>query len=202
MGYRLVLVMLMGAGAGLSCGGSAPQESLNGTEADPASDIAVEPAVAPAVPPAEVAAPVEDLGNDRPATVSLSLSNSRTYEGDYQASGRARICGNAMRAMNGKVNGFNFEFPVEGDFEIVDVAFAAEELPAGSTTTQYYLSVGVKAKRGGRPPSFVLRTNQPQFHEVGRATRSEEGGTLRIVVEGVNDLGERLQMTAECGPRS
>ncbi len=201
MGYRLVLVMLMGAGAGLSCSGSAPQEPSNGTETDPVSDIAVEPAAAPAVLPAEVA-PVEDLGSDRPATVSLSLSNSRTYEGDYQASGRARICGNAMRAMNGKVNGFNFEFPVEGDFEIVDVAFAAEELPAGSTTTQYYLSVGVKAKRGGRPPSFVLRTNQPQFHEVGRATRSEEGGTLRIVVEGVNDLGERLQMTAECGPRS
>jgi hypothetical protein len=201
MSYRSVMLMLMIAGAGWSCSGSAPPESLDAAEADTAAEAMVEPAAAPAAPPADIAAPVEDLGSDRPATVSLSLSNSRMYEGDYHASGRARICGNAMRAMNGKVNGFNFEFPVEGDFEIVDVAFGAEELPAGATTTQYYLAVSVKAKRGGRPPSFVLRTNQPQFHEAGRATRSEEGGAIRIVVEGVNDLGERLQMTAECGPR-
>jgi hypothetical protein len=143
---------------------------------------------------------LEDLGSDRPAAVSLSLSNSRMYEGDYHAAGRTRLCGNAMRAMNGKVNGFNFEFPIEGDFEIVDVAFGAEELPVGSTTTQYYLSVSVKAKRGGRPPGFVLRTNQPQFHEVGKATRSEEGGVTRLVVEGVNDRGEQLHMTVCRGP--
>jgi hypothetical protein len=123
---------------------------------------------------------LEDLGSDRPAAVSLSLSNSRMYEGDYHAAGRTRLCGNAMRAMNGKVNGFNFEFPIEGDFEIVDVAFGAEELPVGSTTSQYYLSVSVKAKRGGRPP---LSADQPTAVSRGGQGHAQRGGGGRLVVE-------------------
>jgi hypothetical protein len=123
------------------------------------------------------------------------------YDGEYHASERARACGNAMYAMNGKVNGFNFEFPVAGDQEIVDVSFSAEDLASGATTTAYYISVGVKAKIGGQPPSFVIRANQPQYRETGRATRADGGGITRLTVEGVNDRGERLQMQVECGPR-
>jgi hypothetical protein len=106
-----------------------------------------------------------------------------------------------VRTMTGQENAFNVEFPYEGDFEIVDLSFAADTLVSGATTDKYYLAVSLKTKDGGRPPSFVLRTKEPRFKETGQAKLSVDGGTAQLEVDGKNALGQTLQMTLVCKPR-
>lgn len=196
--------LLIAAALACACGSEPATPEEDAAEAPEVPEPSAPTPGGPASPAPPVAPPTEaaaqnDIGTDRPAVVDLTLAGNRDYNGSYHASGLARVCGNPLLAMMGKEHGFVFEFPTEGDHEIVDVAFGAEELAAGTTTSTYRISVGVKAKAGGRPPSFVVRP--PEFGERGTATRTEENGTTRLVVEGVNDRGWTLRMKVECGPR-
>ena len=120
------------------------------------------------------AAEQRDTISRRPVDIALTIANSRTYTGSYRANGISRGCGNMVLTMTGQEKAFNVEFPYEGDFEIVDLSFAADTLAPGTETDKYYLSVSLKTKDGGRPPSFVLRTKEPRFKETGKAELGEE----------------------------
>jgi hypothetical protein len=144
-----------------------------------------------------------DTNAQRPSDVTLIMGNSRRYAGTYQASGISRICGyGPLRDMSGYVDGFTLMFPNDEDLEIVDINFSADTLRVGQTTPSFYISLGLKAKQGGRPPSYVVRANQPQFKETGTATLTAKGGTATLKVVGVNDMGETMDMTVVCHPRT
>ena len=188
----------------VACGESkdASPDAAAGDPIDSAQEAP--PEVAPETP---AAAPAEeppaqppDTIHLRPVDITLTISNARSYQGTYHASGISRGCGNMVLSMTGDTKAFNVEFPSEGDFEITDLSFSADTLVPGTTTDKYYLSVGLKAKDGGRPPSFVIRANEPRFNEPGHATLAVEGGTARLTVEGSNYLGP-LQMTVVCKPK-
>jgi hypothetical protein len=192
--------------AALACAGSKPDNAEDAAVSD-TTGAAEEPreadeeTAAPAAAQAEPAAAAQrDTISRRPVDIALTIGNSRTYAGSYRASGVSRGCGNMVLSMTGQEQAFNVEFPYEGDFEIVDLSFAADTLAAGAATDKYYLSVSLKTKDGGRPPSFVLRTNEPRFKETGKAKLAVNGGTAQLGVEGRNDLGETLQMTVVCKP--
>ena len=201
---RLMISAL--AAAALACAGSKPDNAEDGAASD-TTGAAEEPreadeeTAAPAAAQAEPAAAEQrDTISRRPVDIALTIGNSRTYAGSYRASGISRGCGNMVLSMTGQEKAFNVEFPYEGEFEIVDLSFAADTLAPGTATDKYYLSVSLKTKDGGRPPSFVLRTKEPRFKETGKATLAVNGGTAQLAVEGRNDLGETLQMTVVCKP--
>ena len=202
--HRLMIGAL--AAAALACAGSKPDNAedaaasdTNGAAAEPRE--ADEETAAPAAAQAEPAAAEQrDTISRRPVDIALTIGNSHTYAGSYRASGISRGCGNMVLSMTGQEKAFNVEFPYEGEFEIVDLSFAADTLAPGTETDKYYLSVSLKTKDGGRPPSFVLRTKEPRFKETGKATLAVNGGAAQLAVEGRNDLGETLQLTVVCQP--
>lgn len=201
---RFVIVGL--AAFALGCGGSkdATPDAAAGDPIDAAEDAPPDTAAEiPAAAPAEAAVPAEPLDtiHRRPVDITLTIANAITYQGTYRASGISRGCGNMVLTMTGDEKAFNVEFPYEGDFEIADLSFAADTLVSGTTTDKYYLSVSLKTKDGGRPPSFVLRTNEARFKETGQAKLTVNGGTAELTVDGRNDLGATLQMHLVCKPR-
>ncbi len=153
---------------------------------------------------AEPAGPTQptDTITQRPTDVTLVMGNSRRYAGSYQASGISRICGHGpLRDFAGFVDGFTLMFPDGEDLEIMDINFSADTLPVGKTTPSFYVSIGLKAKQGGRPPSYVVRANKPEFKETGTATLTANGGTATLKVTGINDMGETMDMTVVCKPQ-
>jgi hypothetical protein len=144
---------------------------------------------------------VGQAGAGRPATITLTLSGTHASDGSYTSNGSARVCGNAAFDLTGNVNAFNVNFPFSGAFEIRSVSFSADDLPAGTTTPLFHLSVSVLAKLGGTPPATVLDPNQPGSGDTGTAQRTEAGGTTTLVVKGTNAAGETIDMKVICGPK-
>ncbi|NJD10772.1 MAG: hypothetical protein FIB01_10200 [Gemmatimonadetes bacterium] len=145
----------------------------------------------------------QDTITGRLTDITLVMGNSRRRAGNYHGSGIARICGfGPLRDFKGMVDGFTLSFPDGEDLEIIDVDFSADTLPVGRTTTSFYISIGLKAKQGGRPPDYVVRANQPKYGETGSATLTFAAGTHTLHVTGTNDEGETMDMTAVCKPKA
>ena len=137
----------------------------------------------------------------RPTDVTLEIVNSPRYSGSYSASGNSRVCGTLTYGYPHRANAFTVEFPDdEPDLPVRSVRFDADTLAAGTTTTSFYLDVGVTTPQGGTPPSFVVRASQPQYHETGTAELQAKGGTTELRVEGTNDMGVKLELAVVCHP--
>jgi len=144
----------------------------------------------------------------RPTDVTVVMSTSRKkYDGTYTLSHRSRACGEVTQAMIDAFQHvsrmFLVEFPVVdgGDYEVNDVTFNSKALVGGvTTTTKFYLSVGVKSPRIGHPAEYVLDTSKPDM--TGTATlTTPSAGTVQLKVDGVNDRGETVNLTVVCAPR-
>src|SRR3970040_1820863 len=102
----------------------------------------------------------------RPTDVTLTISNSPYYSGNYRASGNSRICETVTLGYPHRAESFTVEFPYdEPDLQVRTLSFDADTLPAGGSTRSFYLSVGVTTPEGGKPPEFVVRANRPQYQE-------------------------------------
>lgn len=145
---------------------------------------------------------VNDIGNGRPTTLSVTVAGTTTgADGSYSASGTTRICGNAQLNLTGNTRGFDYAFPFEGEHQIEDVTFDAEDLLPGTSTTSFNVDVNVVTSDGGHPPSIVIHPNVPDSGDTGSAQRSDAGGTTTLTVDATNDFGETIHLTATCGPR-
>lgn len=152
--------------------------------------------------PAQETTAEPDNGNGRPATITLVLSGTKTQsDGSYTSSGPARFCGDAVIHFTGNTRAFNFEFPATGDYEIGDVTFSADDLLPGSSTTVFHIGVNVTAKDGHEPPATVVDTALAGSDDTGSAQLSEAGGTTTLIVEGADEVGQSIHMTATCGRR-
>ena len=137
----------------------------------------------------------------RPAEITLTFSGDESYAGSYRAAGTSRACGPSTFGLPGQERRFSFEFPYEGDFEIVDVSFVAEDLPAGGSTTKYSLTVALRNKKGGRPPNLSIQTDRARADDSGTATLTVRGETAELHVTGKDHYGT-LDMTVRCGKRA
>lgn len=140
----------------------------------------------------------KDTVHHRAADIIATITNSRFYSGTFTASGVSRTCGNSMVFMNGNKDGFNFEFPYAGTFEINDVNFAADTLKVGVASSSYYIDLNLTTKDGGHPAGWVLRTNQPKYGETGTVLLTVKGSVATLRISGQNKIGEMLDMTVVC----
>lgn len=143
-----------------------------------------------------------DDGNGWPADVELVLAGTLTHsDGGYDATGEARLCGNASFWVTGNPRVFIFEFPLDYvNQEIIDITFTAQDLVAGAETGEFHAKATVRAKEGGQPPATVIRADTPGTGDGGTARYIESGGIRTLTVSGVNAVGESLTMTVRCGP--
>lgn len=145
---------------------------------------------------------VNDIGNGRPTTITLTVSGTTTgANGSYSDSGTTRICGNAQLNLTGNTRGFDYAYPFEGEHQIEDVTFDAEDLLPGTSTTSFNVDVNVVASSGGHPPSIVIHPNVADSGDTGSAQRSDSDGTTTFTVDATNDAGQTIHMTVTCGPR-
>jgi len=142
----------------------------------------------------------------RPTVVIVKISNDPTaaYNGTYRASGIATKCGLADYGYPHRLNSFAVMFPDDtATIAVTSVNFDADTLKSGTTVHSFYLSVGIRVGERGTPPEYVVRANQPQFHEPGTATRTRTAnGADSLTVTGTATKGTKVEvgMTLVCQP--
>jgi len=147
----------------------------------------------------------EDPSLGRPAEITLTITGHRNYAGTYRAAGTSNTCGAQRSLATGEPSdAFAVEFPASAtdDFEITSLAFYADTLPvAGGNTSRYKLDLGLRTKKGERPPSFIVNTANAGRSEPGAAAVTTNGGTNRLTVQGRNSYGT-VEMTVLCKPKA
>lgn len=141
--------------------------------------------------------------NERPATASVVISNSRRYDGTYVLSEVARVCGEVPAEMNfSGVPAFGVTlYPENGQAEVNDITFDSKELVGGATTSGvFFLSVKIQSPAIGSPPAFVLDTSKPNVAGIAELSYPEPG-TLQLGVNGTDDLGLTIALVLICKPR-
>jgi len=150
----------------------------------------------------------QEAFNERPATVSVLISQSRVHPGNFSLRGVARTCGEVPKELNfSGLPAFLVQFypdngpPSRGPGEVTDVTFDSKELVGGVTTTgKFRLSLSVQSTAIGSPFALVLDTSQPKMSGNAKLTEPSPG-TLELTVDGVNNDGEVVLLTLTCGPR-
>jgi hypothetical protein len=94
--------------------------------------------------------------------------------------------------------------PSEVTATITDVRFSSAALVGGARQTdKFHVSVTVSpSQMGGSPPAYVVDTTRMGAKVSGKATLQVNGGTSQLNVSAVNELGEMLQLTVVCKPKS
>jgi hypothetical protein len=142
--------------------------------------------------------------NERPAnaTAVMSTSNGK-YDGTYSLSAVARVCGEVPAEMNfAGVPAFGVTlYPDSGEGELTDVTFDSKELVGDvMTSAVFFLSVHPQSPAIGSPSAYVLDTSKPDMRGTAVLTYPE-AGTLQLKVNGVNDMGETIELLLTCLPR-
>jgi len=136
---------------------------------------------------------IVSIGNDNPA-----------YNGVYRSTGTSGICGKQDFMMPHRANAFHVTFPDEPNLAVASVEFDADTLPAGATTTSFYLSVGIRTPSGGTPPAYVVRAREePKYGEPGTAVRIKVASRDTLRVRGTATSGTKVavSMTLICHPK-
>ena len=157
---------------------------------------------------AGVVVPVEAQRSDstllRPTVVIVKISNdpASDYNGTYRASGLSTKCGLADYGHPHRLNSFAVMFPDDtATIAVTSVNFDADTLKSGTTVNSFYLSVGIRVGQHGTPPAYVLRANQPQFNEPGRATRTRtSNGSVSLTVQEAATKGTKVDVELVCQP--
>ena len=123
-------------------------------------------------------------------------------DGGYESTGVSGVCGEIPKeaSLTGTAV-FVVEFPSDAPKgPITAIAFGSTELVSGVTkATVFRLSIGVVTAKGGRPPDFVLNTDdsrQPKNSGTATLTNNKGETTLRVI--GQNDMGETIDLTVVC----
>jgi hypothetical protein len=135
------------------------------------------------------------------------MANSRLYTGGYKGTLTSRMCGETDPMYTGS-HTYLFEYPHIDDPSaikgITDVRFFSAALIDGARETdKFFVSITVSpSQMGGSPPAYVVDTTRAGAKVSGKATLAVTGGTSQLNVSAVNELGETLQLTVVCKPKS
>ena len=141
----------------------------------------------------------------RPTTVRAQITGSpHLRDGAYLTSGTSSICGviPKLSSLTGEAL-FSVEFPNDVPSQtpgsVTSLSFASKELASGATSTsRFKLNVSVVDAQGGRPPSYVLLTDQPKPNVSGTATLATAAGVTTLTVQGREEAGEMISLTVTC----
>jgi hypothetical protein len=198
-GFSIVAALVVVAACSATPGSTGPVATENSSSIGPTFTLEPEP-TDESVPTDETPRPPNDIGNGRPSTVTVTIAGNTTgANGTHTATGTTRVCGNALLNLTGNPNGFNYEFPFEGEHDPEDVSFSAENLLPGTTTSTFYLSLGIVTNQ--ITPSIIADPGGTAG-DAGTATRTEAGGTTTLVIHATNNRSETIDLTATCGPRA
>ena len=146
-----------------------------------------------------------DSNTVRRTDVIVNIANDNpAYDGTYRSTGTSGICGKLDLMMPHRVNSFHVTFPDEPNLAVASVEFDADTLPAGATTTSFYLSVGIRTPSGGTPPAYVVRAKEePKYGEPGTATRIKVASRDTLRLRGTATKGTKVSvsMTLICHPK-
>ena len=139
----------------------------------------------------------------RPADVTVTLSHhgDSRWDGTFQASDVARLCGELPPEywMVG-VRHYTVGFPDNFDLDISDVSFNSNDLVAGATSTDsFFVSATVRTPEGYSKAADVLDTSRP--NNSGHAELSVVDGIDTLKVSGTNDEGVQIDLTVVCRPK-
>jgi len=197
-GLSILPVLLLAAGCTASPAATGLAETDDGSIIEPTFSLEPEQTDA-SLPSDELPQPTNDIGNGRPSTVTVTIAgNTSGANGTHTASGTTRLCGNALLNYAGNPNGFNYEFPFEGEHNPNDVSFAAENLLPGTSTSTFNLAVGITTNQ--ITPGIIADPGGTAG-DAGTATRTEADGTTTLVIHATNNRSETIDLTATCGPR-
>lgn len=139
----------------------------------------------------------------RQTAVTVIITNDRLYSGEYVAQGVSRVCGKMDLGFPHRARSFTVEFPDdEPDLKVRSVSFNSDTLPPGSSTSSFYLAVGVRVGERGTPPLYVVRANEPQFKEPGTASLMNDKGVTTLTVEGTAALDVQIKVKVVCSPKT
>lgn len=154
------------------------------------------------VAPARAQKPDSTLLRSTSVTVKISNDPVGQYNGTYRASGVSTKCGLADYGFPHRLDSFAVIFPDDtATIAVTSVNFDADTLKAGTTVTSFYLAVGIRVGQTGTPPQYVVRANEPQYNEPGKASRAKTS-TLAdsLTVIGTATTGRKVgvEMTLVC----
>lgn len=153
----------------------------------------------PTAPPDSNGGPA-DNGNGWPVTVTVTISGTNDSDGSYGATALARGCGNPFASIDPTAPAFTFEFPLDGEHNPRDIAFSAEDLRPGASTTLLHVGVSIVNAEGREPAATVVDSALLDSRDTGQASLTEADGKRTLVVNATNSFGESIQLTAVCGP--
>ena len=140
----------------------------------------------------------------RPTSVTATISGSPTLrDGSFTGKGTSGICGEIpkMASLTGE-DTFVIEFTgtQSGPGSIAAISFGSKQLVRGILTSNLFtLNVSVVTANGGKPPVYVLNTDQKKPGESGTATLSNKGPATTLSLVGQNDMKEKITLTIICG---
>jgi hypothetical protein len=191
--------LILVAACSATPGATTPIETDDTSNPEPTFTVEPEPTDEPADTNLPTAQPTNDIGNGRPSTVTVTIAgNVSGANGTHTATGLTRVCGNFQLNYAGNPNGFNYEFPYEGEHNPNDVSFAAENLLPGTSTSSFNVDIGITTDQ--ITPSIIANPGGTAG-DAGTATRTEAGGTTTLVIHATNNRSETIDLTATCGPR-
>ena len=137
-------------------------------------------------------------------TVFINQDPEPSYNGVFRAQSISNKCGLADYGAPHRANSFAVRFPDDGTIPlaVTTVSFDADTLPAGATSTSFYLDVGIRVGQA-TPPSYIIRANESQYNEPGTATLFHlPNGVDSLIVNGTATKGRKVQvrMIVVCQP--
>jgi hypothetical protein len=190
----LILVAACSATPGVT----APAEPTESSFPEPTFTAEPEPTDEPIDTSLPTERPTNDIGDGRPSTVTVTIAgNVSGANGTHTATGLTRVCGN-LQFNAGNPNGFNYEFPYEGEHNPNDVSFDADDLLPGMSTSTFKVDIGITTDQ--ITPSIIADPGGTDG-DAGTATRTEAGGTTTLELHATNNRGETIDLTATCEPR-
>jgi hypothetical protein len=140
----------------------------------------------------------------RPTSVTATITGSpRLRDGSFTGQGTSGICGElpGMAAITGE-GAFVIEFTgaQQSPGSVYSVAFGSKQFVRGATSSNLFtLNVSVVTADGGKPPAYVLNTDQRKPGESGLATLTQKGQTTTLSVRGEEGMKEKINLLVTCG---
>ena len=139
----------------------------------------------------------------RPTSVTAVIAGSPTLrDGTFTGQGTSSICGEIpkLASMTGE-DTFVIEFSgADMRGSVYSISFGSKQLVRGVATSNLFtLNVSVVTANGGKPPLYVLNTDQRKPGESGVATLSQKGSATTLTLAGENDQKEKITLTVTCG---
>ena len=138
----------------------------------------------------------------RPISASATITGSpKLRDGQFQLAGKAAMCGVIPKesSMTGEAT-FVIETSDGTKGSMTSIAFGSKQVAdAPASAARFRLSIGMVTANGGRPPLYVLNTDDGRPGNSGTATLTTVKGVATLKIIGRNEANESIELSVTCG---